>query len=115
VAALVARLEPGADAVVTDGTVLAGGVSVRSQDDPGRRIFYLVPATVPTARAKGESRWLAQHRPAQALFKGKRTTLATIIFAGDWPGKQHREKLGSTSVRVVSATHHRTEGPAHPG
>ena len=104
---LLARLEPGADVLGTDGSVFAGGVAVRSQDDPGRKVLLLVPAEVPAARADGEARWLRDHRSAlESLFKAHRTSLATVVFAGDWPGKQHRERVGRTSVRIVSAAHH---------
>ena len=42
----------------------------------------------------------------EKLFRAHKTSLASVVFAGDWPGKQHREKVGGTSVRVISAAHH---------
>lgn len=103
---LLERLEPGATRSQLESPVFQGALLISSKDDPGRTVAYLVATQTPPTATDGAT-WVKNHPELSEFLREKRVALATVIFPGDWPSRQHRTQVrGGTAVRLISSIHH---------
>src|ERR1700732_691069 len=109
-ASLFSKLEPDAERLsqFSGSRSLAAGFVLRSRDDPGQRILYIIARKPPVTRMD-PPRWIADNfKEVDPLLvtNGGKISHCNVIIPGSWPDKAYRERRGAATVRLTSAVHH---------